>query len=874
MSCVSKPKPPRLARWLLHRLSEYQANYLIAGDLDEAFSRQLAHKGRYGVCLWYWRQVQSCVPGYLKSAFFWRMTMFVQYLKTARRSMQKQRLYATIHVLGLAMGIASCLAILMYVNNELSFDRFHPASDRVYRIALAGTLGGESYASARIPSPAAPILVQSFPEIETAVRLVPDNLNLFRYQDHCFNEPAFFFAEPSVFDVFSYPLVNGDPGTALAVPNSVVIDEALAQRLFGEEKALGRVIAFNDMADLTVTGVFKNPPSNSHLSFHLLISFSTLEEYWPYALQSRDWPGAYTYVRLRSGTDERQFRDKIEAFFPRQFNDMAEADGGDLKGVIQPLTAIHLHSNMPNEWMSPGQFNDVVTFGAIGLLILVMACVNYWSLTTARSGVRAKEIGLRKTLGASRPQVVMQLLGESCWLGLLALLGAAVLLLSLQSVIKGIVGPAFSLASCLRGPFVLQLMGVTLFVILVSGLLPAFSLSRFQPHESLRGITAGAKTRQKTRMTLVISQFSILMALMVMALGVLKQIQFLYHQPMGFDQKRLLSLKLVNDHSDEDNSLIRFQTLKQELTLLPTVHAATLSSHVPGTRYYEGQFSPEGENGQQSITMETYEADADFIQTFQIPLILGRAFSKSNLGEATSIMVNETAAAQWGWEDPIGKRVTYSAHDEEGTYRVIGVFKDFHSRSFHHQIKPMVLFNSSHCHYLTLNVDRENLAATLEQIRETWNRIEANHPFDYFFLEDRFHDLYQSEIRMSRIIKSFTVVAMFIGCLGLVGLISFTTERRTKEIGIRKSLGASFGSIVGLFLREFMGLMAVAILLAWPLGYQALQMWLAHFAYRMNVHAAIFVVSAAAGGLLGMLTIGYWVLRVARTNPVKSLRYE
>ncbi|MCK5146266.1 ABC transporter permease [bacterium] len=845
-----------------------------SGDIEEEFEEIIKIHGQNKASLWLWRHALVEVPKWMVSELMKGMTMIMQYLKTAQRIMQRHKLNTLINIFGLALGVSTCLAILLFVNYELSYDKFHSNNSSISRITMSGTLAGNAYASARIPAPAAPILTQTFPEIVETVRLIPDNLNLFRYKDQAFNEPLFFFTEPSFFKIFSFPLIEGNTEEALAVPNSIVIDEDLASRLFGSEEALGKIISFNDMMDLTVTGIIQNAPRNSHLDYHMLISLSTLKEYWPFALNSREWPAAYTYIQQRDGVDQIQLLNKIRPFFKEYLNDIAAAEEGELYGNVQSLSDIHLRSHLQNEWKSPGNIRYVLTFLGVGILIMTIACLNYINITTARANVRVREIGIRKTMGASKYQVMLQLVGESLLSGLASMLVAGLLMIVFSPMLRSIMGPGYSIQSCLNSTFLFQVTGIGIFVSIFAGLLPAIQLSRYQPHQSIKGITAGIKTKSKRRMALVTFQFTVLVGLIIMTLGIVQQVSFMQNQPLGFKKEQLLAIRMINDHGDEGNTLLRFNTLKQEMLNLQHVHSATLSSHVPGTRYYEGQFAPEGESRHTVMTMETYQVGEDFLSTYQITLLQGRDFSSEFSGDTQSILINEAASEQFAWENPIGKRVTYTSHGESGEYRVAGVFHNFHSQSLHHAVKPMVLFKSSHCHYLTLYLDRKDLRNTLLQISEVWKSIESDNPFDHFFLDDQFNQFYQFESLMGSIIQCFTIVGICIGCLGLIGLIAFTTERRTKEVGIRKSIGASSSSIVMLFLEEFGVMLIVANVLAWPLGYFSLKMWLTNFAYKTEINLVIFVLASITTALVGMLTIAYWVLRAARANPVEALKYE
>jgi len=868
-------KPPRVAEWLLsHTIDRNNRDFLL-GDFEEFYTEIRKETGALNALAWYWIQVFKSIPHFISNFIYWRIVMFTNYLKLAIKNLIRHKLYSFINVFGLTLGIASCILLLSYINFEISFDKYHKNANRIYRIVAKGKMSGDDYANAKISAAMTPLLLNDYPEIENIVRFLPDNLNLFRYKDKKHYEPHFMFVDSSVFKVFSYSLIAGDEQTALKAPNSLVLTQEAAYKYFGDENPIGKVFKFNNEFDLTVTGIIQKPPANSHIQFDMLISFETLHEYWPYVLSSRRFASCYTYVILKEGVDYKNFEMKLNGFFDRHIGDLLEPVGGKLSCFAQPLTSIHLHSNLQNEISGNANILYVYSFGVIAILILLIACINYINLSTARSAVRAKEVGMRKVIGALREQIIRQFLGESLFYGVLAIVLSILLVMATLPYFRDITGQILNIDFMEKPHFWIELIVIMIFVCLIAGGYPAFFLSGFKPIQTLKGVLTKGRGNSNFRNALVVLQFTILIALIIMTVGVFSQLKYLKNKNLGFDREQLLFVKIYEDHTNTDNRIRWLNTMKSELIKLDGVVNASLSSHVPGTRYYQGQFIPDGFLESETFNMEEYFIDDNFLATFGIELVEGRGFSKEFLSDTdNAVILNISAVNQFGWTNPIGKKIKMIGRSETREYYIVGVVKDIHSRTLHNTIEPLIFFNSSHFHNLTLRLKPENMTQTIKSIQAIWNDFEPFHPFEYSFLDENLDRQYKTEVVMGKVIQIFTFLAICIGCLGLFGLMLFITQQRTKEIGIRKTVGASTTNVAALLMKESIKWVLLGNIIAWPIAYFAVNRWLESFAYRIDIGLDIFIFSGTLALIIAIFTVGYQALKAATANPVEALKYE
>ncbi len=814
-------------------------------------------------------------------------TLFKNYLKIAFRNLQKHKTYALINVLGLAVGMTGCLLILLYVQEELGYDRFHRRAERIYRLALAGRATGENrmLSIARSPSPWAPVLAKEFPGVENFVRF---KTPLSRWlisnpaSQKRFFEKGFYFADASVFEVFDFALLRGNPQEALRQANSVVLTPSAAKKYFGEDDPMGKLLLADNNYEFTVTGVLQEVPHNSHLQFDFLASFATLtvpanakgefiyggnvSEFQNFALN----PHIYTYLLLRQDYPPSALERELPAFLQKYAGTALQGAGLELQPFLQPLTAIHLHSHLDAEVSPNSDIEYVYIFIVISLFILLIACINFMNLATARSANRAKEVGLRKVVGSSRSQLVQQFLGES----LLLALGAATLAVALGQMLlpwcNELSGKhlAFHFTG---GRFLLAWLGVILFAGVLAGSYPALFLSGFRPAAVLKGKFKAGAASATLRRILVIAQFALSIVFIVGTMVVYRQLQYVQNQKLGFDKEHVLTIPLV----DPPSRLI-YQTYKNAIAQHPNVVSVAAANTVPGGLIDVFMLHAEGMPLAEKTAVEGMFIEHDFIKTLGLELAAGRDFARDFATDTTeAFIINETAAQRFGWNGAaLGKQL--KANDFfKG--RVIGVVKDFHVKSLHQKIEPLALhlaFSPDMFVHLIVRLRPGYLPQTLADLEAKWQEVYPHHPYEYSFLDQDFDSLYRAEQLRGKIFGAFAALAIFIACLGLFGLAAFTAEQRTKEIGIRKVLGATESHLVVLLSQEFVRLVLIANLLAWPLAYGLMHKWLEDFAYRTRLDAGIFLWCGLATLVISLLTVSFQALRAALANPVEALRYE
>jgi putative ABC transport system permease protein len=802
--------------------------------------------------------------------------MFKNYLKIAIRNIRKQKGYAFINIAGLAIGMACCILIILYIAHELSYDRFHENSDRIFRIGINAKISGSPLLAPLSNAPSPLVLKQDYPEVLDAVRIrspFPVSKTLVKYEDKKFYVDGVLYADNSFFDVFTFPMINGDSKTALKTAYSVVLTEEIAFRYFGDDDPLGKVLKFNEREDFTVTGVIKNVPRNSHFTFSMLCSFETLYARDREAMENwYNW-NLYAYLLLPEEYDYRQLEKKFPAFIEKHLGEELKAIGGEMKYFLQPLTSIHLHSNLQFELSGNSSILYVYIFGAIALFILVIACINFMNLATARSANRAKEVGLRKVVGAKRKELIKQFLGESLVYSFFSLLIALALVELALPFFRSFSGIDLRLSYASLGWLIPGFLGLILFVGVVAGSYPALFLSRFQPVRVLKGSLKAGTASSRFRSLLVVAQFVISISLIIGTAIILNQLNYMKNTSLGFDKEKVLVVEIM------DRSILQsLDSIKTELKRIPGVLNVAASSIVPGEFPDHQIYLPEGFSEKQAQVMESMNVDHDFIPTLGIEIVDGRNFSaefKTDSGE--TVLINETAAKKFGWDDPVGKtiKVPISYDLEMGTRRIIGVVKDFHLASLHKTIGPLVISNSpGYLNSIAIKISHENSGHTIDLIRERWRKIHPDRPFEYYFLGDSFDSQYDSEERLSDLVASFAGLAIFIACLGLFGMASFAAEQRTKEIGIRKVLGASVPGVVALISKDFLKIVGIANIVAWPLAYFIMKRWLQSFAYRTSIELGVFILAGFLALVITLITVSYQAIRAAIANPVDSLRYE
>jgi len=803
--------------------------------------------------------------------------MFRNYLKTAIRNITKHKGYSFINIAGLSIGMACCILIIIFIMTELSFDKFHEKADNIYRLGLNATLGERIINMPVSNNPAGPVLVRDFPEVENSVRFRGRSGNYaVSYQDRQFNEEKIFYADHTVFEVFTFPMLLGDPKTALTTANSLVLTESTAEKYFGDEDPIGKMLRFNNMEDFTITGVCEDTPFNSHITFNMLCSFETL------AVQNRRmmdiWLNFnnYTYLLLKDGSNAKDLEAKFPALAEQYMGRQLKALGGTIDLFLQPLPSIHLHSQLEGEIQGNGNILYVYIFAAIAIFILLIACINFMNLATARSATRAREVSLRKVVGANRGELIRQFLGETVFYSLVALAIALLLVKLALPFFSSISGIEMQFSPSEMPWLLPTFLGLILFVGLAAGSYPALFLSSFQPAAVLKGSIKSGKAATRFRSILVVSQFIISIVLIIGTSIILNQIRYMKKKDLGFTKTNVLVSEI------RDAKLRRsMESIKTQLLQVPGVVSVTSSDIVPGGQPNVSVCIPEGLSEEQSQIMENFDVDHDFFTTMGIELILGRNFSQEfGTDKEEAVIVNEAAVKKFGWDDPIGKIIKMPSNQSSeqnmqfADSKVVGVVKDYHLSSLHKVIAPQVLEYDDDNRSLSIKIEAANQAATLGLIKAKWAEIDPSRPFLYSFLDETFDSQYRAEERLSDIFASFTVFAIFIACLGLFGMASYTAEQKTREIGIRKVLGATVPGVITLLSKEFVKLLVVANLVAWPIAYIVMNNWLRNFAYRSGITLWIFLLTGLSALAIALLTVSYQSVRAALLDPVNAIKYE
>ena len=806
--------------------------------------------------------------------------MFKNYLKVTLRNIGKHKAYSFINISGLAVGMAASMLILLFVQDELSFDRYHENADRVYRVAMEGIIQGRHIRSATTPAPMAATFIEEYPEVVNATRIWDSGRVLVGFENNRFYEDRFFWADSTVFDVFTFPLVQGDPGTALTQPNTVVITEAMARKYFGDANPMGKTLSYDNRVDYVVTGIVAEIPSTSHFLFDFLGSILTEprassplwinNSFYTYLLLQEDFVATHLEGKFPSLVNK-YIGPQVEQALGISFEE-AVASGLSLEYFLQPLTDIYLRSDVENDVAPMSDISYVYILSAIAVFILLIACFNFMNLATARSANRAKEVGLRKVMGSDRSRLIWQFLGESVLLASVALLLAVILIISLLPAFGHVAGKTLSLS----GPTIVSLIGIALGAGFFAGMYPAFVLSAFRPAAVLKGNTRTGAGSQKMRDALVVLQFAISITLLIGTGIVYNQLDFMHHYRLGFAQEQVVVLPIEMSEARQQYEAFRTELLQHHNVL----HVAA-SNVVPGRFNWDGMFRLEGAPTGEVHNMSILRASHEYLETLDIKMAAGRVFSRDFATDAgDALILNETAVHNLGRhpEDILGKKIenmSAGPNGEDIPYTIIGVVEDFHFESLHRNIKPLTIsIDPNAFYYVSIRIGPDRLPETLAFLQQQWLAFEPTHPYRYFFLDEDFSRLYEREARLGRIYGYFTVLAVVIACLGLFGLASFITEQRTKEIGVRKVLGASVVGIVVLLSMEFTKLVLIAAVVAFPIAYLVMARWLQDFAYHTEISWGIFLLAGLAALGIAWLTVGYQSVRSAVADPVKSLRYE
>jgi putative ABC transport system permease protein len=850
-------RPPRIAEWLLGHMAKTGEEFSAKGDLEEEFSAIVEEKSGFRASAWYWLQVLIYLPSFLKSSTYWSLVMFKNYLKVALRNLRKNKGYAIINIAGLAAGMAVCILIMLWVQDEMSYDRFNTHFDQIYRVCFSDLWSGNRVKFSSTPTGIGPALEQDFPEIIDSARLFRMKGILVGHKEKRIVEEYVYLADSSLFDIFSFPFVKGDAQKALADPKSVVISEQAAIKYFGSSDPFGKILTIGSSTDFMVTGVFQDIPKNSHLRFDIVLPFQYLKEFGVDLQQWTNW-SYYTYILLHP--ESRAIEDeRLTAYYQSHVSSFE-----NVQMHLVPLKNIHLRSQAIGGMGADGDIKYVYVFSLIAFFVLLIACINFMNLSTAKSGMRAKEVGMRKVVGARRRDIIRQFFGESIFQAFISLFFALAMVVVLFPLFNRITAKELSLDLIGNIALYVALIGIAAFTGIVAGSYPALFLSSFHPVAVLKGSgSVRAKARAVFRKVLVVTQFSLTIVMIIGTITIYSQIRFMRDKKLGFDQDHLVVLTLTGTLMDNCDAL------KQEILRNPGVLDASLAL----SRQFHSTPSDlwRGESADKNVRLFFNHVDEDYLETFGMEVAEGRFLSREFADDKNNFVLNETAVKAMGLEDPVGMPLSF--HGRKGT--VVGVIKDFHFETLNRKIGPLCLFNPGEgFRYLFARVRPQNLDGTIRFMQKVWREFETHYPFSYQFFDDDFDSLYRSEQKIGTIVKYFSVLAVFISCLGLFGLAAYMAERRTKEIGIRRVLGASSLEVVTLLSKEFTKCVLVSSVIAWPVAYIIMKKWLANFAYRAGIGAGIYIASAGLALGIALLTVSFQSIKAALANPSDSLRYE
>ncbi len=840
--------PPKAAKLLLQILSSQEREDAYFGDIEELFFERVNSLGLRRAKRWYWREVLKAVPKFIQESMRWRSTMIKNYLKVAIRNIARHKGYSVINIVGLAVGMASCILILLWVFDELSYDRFHQDLDHLHQIVVTGD--NQSWLST--PWALIPALKNDFPEIIQGSQYAEQTI-LMKVGDRLYNEKCA-LAQEEFLQMFSFPFTQGKAENAFIDRNSIVLTEKTAAKYFGDEDPMGKIVLFNGSVDLLVTGVIKNIPANSTFQFDLLTHASHYFGEERQLTWSMDCPG---FVKLEAQADpdivSRKIVDSINTYDKRTNKKYYIA--------LRPAASMHLYSVRGT---NPVVY--VYLFSIVAAIVLLIACINFMNLATARSLKRAREVGMRKVVGASRGDIVRQFLGESFLLVAIAIMFSLLLVKLLLPAFNTLAQKELGLDIVSVPILALLFIAIMLITGLVSGSYPALYLSSFQPIFTLKKGSGKGSRNHFMRKVLIVFQFSAAVILIVSTAMIFRQMNFIQSRDLGMNKDQILIIPINREVRTS------YPVIKDKLLQDQGIVNVTASSSIPLAIGNNNPVYWEGRSFEEYVSINFVCCDYDYFETFDMTMSQGRSFSKEFPTDTGNYIINEATLKMTGYEDPIGRM--FSMWRDEG--EIVGVVKDFHATSLHNEIQPIVFMLYKNLPYFNMfvKVQPGQLPTTLDKIEATILETVPNYVFSYTFMDDFFAQQYHREERLKNLLKYFAGLAIFVSCLGMLGLISFMAEQRTKEVAIRKVLGAKNATIVGILSKEFLILVAIANLLAWPAAYYLMHIWLQGFVFHTTLVWWVFVVSGTAALFITLFTVSFQSIKAAIANPIDSLRYE
>ena len=794
-----------------------------------------------------------------------RLTMFKNYLKIAIRQIKRQKGYSFINISGLAIGMTCCMLILLWVQDELSYDKFHENADHIYRINKIWRKGEIAH-YATTPAPLAQALKEEFPEINNSARFDPAGQMIVAYSKTTFYENNGAYADPSFFELFDFPFVKGNPKTALSNPSSIVITENMADKYFGTEDAIGKTLRINNQYDFLVTGIMKNIPRQSHMQFiNFLVPFTRIKEIQGRGQETHvDWHNTafYTYVLLQKNIPYQDVSEKISEYLKKHIPESTSSL------YLQPLKRIHLYSSNLRLNIATGNITNIFMFSAMAFFILVIACINFMNLATARSGRRSKEIGMRKVIGASRGNLVRQFFSEAVVLSSFAIILAIAIVSTLLPVFNNLSGKDISSGALLNTNMILGLIGIAFITGILSGSYPALFLSSFQPVKVLKDTFRTGLKGALFRKVLVIFQFSLMIILIIGTIVIYNQLQYIQNSSLGYDKEHLIYLPMNNDVQ------MKYESFKNDLLKNSDILNVSASSSLPfwGTDIATEDVSWEGKIPGEDFLIRGVGVDYGFIETFKIEMAKGRDFSREFSTDRKNYILNSKAVEAMQLKSPLGKQLTLMGN----TGSIIGIVKDYHFKPLNLSLEPLVLrlYDPQWLRFIYVRIKPEKISEVLTYTENQWKQFFLGVPFQFVFVDQALANIYAAVGRIGSLFRYFTSLAIAIACFGLFGLSAYVAEQRTKEIGIRKVLGATVPNVALLLSRQFIKWVLIANLAAWPIAYFVMKEWLNNFAFRTRLGLDIFILSGLLAFVIALLTVSFQSIRAALANPVDNLRYE
>ena len=807
--------------------------------------------------------------------------MFKNYFKIAFRNLVKNKFYTSINIIGLAVGLATCLLILLYVLDELSFDKYNKNTNRIYRVNNEVKFGSNHFDMAITPALLGPTMVKEFPQVEQYTRIRWYGSFLVKKGNENIQEGRVGFADSTLFEVFTLPMIAGDPKTALKEPHSLVITEKIAKKYFNNTDVVGKNMIVNDTGNYKITGVIKNIPAQSHFNFDFFVPMSendgSNDDNW----LSENWN---TYVLLKKDADAKQLEPQLNGMMDKHVGPQLKSvinqsledfkkSGAYVRASLTPLANIHLHSNKGSELAGNGNAQFVYIFSAIALLILLIACVNFMNLSTARSSNRAKEVGVRKVLGSLKGDLIQQFLTESLLISFIALIVAILIACLLLPYFTQLAAKDIHVSTLFQPKMLMLLFALMLIVGLLAGSYPAFFLSSFQPTDVLKGKLAGGFKRSWLRSTLVVFQFFISIILIFGTIVIYNQLNYIQNKDLGFNRNQVLIIQHTDALRDHGTSF------RNELLQISGVNNATMSRYLPVNynRSNDAFFTSPSLDQSTAMSMQNWRVDENYVPTLDLKIVQGRNFSPQFPTDSTALIINEAAAKFLATKDLLNKKL-YRIKDNNPkdiiVYHIIGVMKNFNFNTLREVVTPLALILANDNGNISVRITSSDIPAVLAQIKNKWKAIAPSQPFDYSFMDEDFNKLYTTEQRTGKIFITFAVLAILIACLGLFGLVTYAAEQRTKEIGIRKVLGANVATIVTMISKDFLKLVLIASVIAFPVAWWGMNKWLQDFAYRIQISWWIFLMAGLLAIVIALLTVCFQAIKAAIANPVKSLRTE